>query len=59
MIHRKQIEEIIEFYKNKQVELVNEGTPDVRINAALYNICDAFIKKLQNLLDKEQVGGVP
>lgn len=59
MIHRKQIEEIIEFYKNEQVKLVNEGTPDTRINAALYNICDAFIKKLQSLLDKEQVGGVP
>lgn len=59
MIHRKQIEEIIEFYKNKQVEIVNEEAPNTQINAALYNICDAFIKKLQSLLDKEQVGGVP
>lgn len=59
MIHRKQIEEVIDFYKNEQVKLANEGTSDVRINAVLYNIYAAFIVKLQKLLDKEQVGGVP
>lgn len=53
MIHREQIEEIIEDLKRSEFECRQQGSG---YGAA---ICKTTIEKLQELLDKEQVGGVP
>ena len=53
MIHREQIEEIVAEIKEMEKECRQQGSG---YGAA---VCDTIIKKLEKLLDKEQVGGVP
>ncbi len=73
MIHRKQIEEIIEKIKTEKEKATQKSrellasntipTQDIRggiiQQTNIIETCDGHINMLESLLDKEQVGGVP
>lgn len=72
MIHRKQIQEIVEEFKGlknhfetemKQENMVFKKGHDSEVDyahcSASASMAEKIINRLQQLLDKEQVGGVP
>lgn len=64
MIHRKQIEEVVEdlrtFQDDLHVRIAGSQPPEeIMRRQAIIDRLEKTIVKLQSFLDKEQVGGVP